>query len=115
MYLKRPAGGLAFCLFYLASCFTNKVREGGELPPSSPASEGPGQIEEEGMRVAGQSLRCSGSRGLRLRSVLGHGRRRRRRRDCVLFLPCPAQGKPAEESYPSGTSDQRRTPVCAPT
>ncbi|XP_025914402.1 transmembrane protein 241 isoform X3 [Apteryx rowi] len=24
MYLKRPAGGLAFCLFYLASCFTNK-------------------------------------------------------------------------------------------
>ncbi|KAM6088236.1 UDP-N-acetylglucosamine transporter TMEM241 isoform 5-T5 [Chlamydotis macqueenii] len=25
MYLKRPAGGLAFCLFYLASCFTNKV------------------------------------------------------------------------------------------
>ncbi|KAF4788831.1 hypothetical protein TURU_156417 [Turdus rufiventris] len=25
MYLKRPAGGLAFCLFYLASSFTNKV------------------------------------------------------------------------------------------
>ncbi|XP_056341703.1 transmembrane protein 241 isoform X2 [Oenanthe melanoleuca] len=24
MYLKRPAGGLAFCLFYLASSFTNK-------------------------------------------------------------------------------------------
>ncbi|KAJ7404489.1 hypothetical protein WISP_145488 [Willisornis vidua] len=24
MYLKRPGGGLAFCLFYLASCFTNK-------------------------------------------------------------------------------------------
>ncbi|XP_064026539.1 transmembrane protein 241 isoform X6 [Pogoniulus pusillus] len=24
MYLKRPAAGLAFCLFYLASCFTNK-------------------------------------------------------------------------------------------
>ncbi|XP_037235669.1 transmembrane protein 241 isoform X5 [Falco rusticolus] len=24
MYLKRPAGGLAVCLFYLASCFTNK-------------------------------------------------------------------------------------------
>ncbi|NXU54107.1 TM241 protein, partial [Turnix velox] len=24
MYLKRPAGGLAFCLFYLASYFTNK-------------------------------------------------------------------------------------------
>ncbi|KAJ7403890.1 hypothetical protein BTVI_74530 [Pitangus sulphuratus] len=27
MYLKRPAGGLAFCLFYLASCFTNKICE----------------------------------------------------------------------------------------
>ncbi|XP_021242786.1 transmembrane protein 241 isoform X4 [Numida meleagris] len=27
MYLKRPAGGLAFCLFYLASCFTNKVAD----------------------------------------------------------------------------------------
>ncbi|RLW13347.1 hypothetical protein DV515_00000200 [Chloebia gouldiae] len=25
MYLKRPAGGLAFCLFYLASSFTNKL------------------------------------------------------------------------------------------
>ncbi|XP_066480885.1 UDP-N-acetylglucosamine transporter TMEM241 isoform X2 [Tiliqua scincoides] len=24
MHLKRPAAGLAFCLFYLASCFTNK-------------------------------------------------------------------------------------------
>ncbi|XP_071593425.1 UDP-N-acetylglucosamine transporter TMEM241 isoform X6 [Heliangelus exortis] len=24
MYLKRPAGGLAFCLFYLASCLINK-------------------------------------------------------------------------------------------
>ncbi|XP_025891239.1 transmembrane protein 241 isoform X4 [Nothoprocta perdicaria] len=24
MFLKRPAGGLAFCLFYVASCFTNK-------------------------------------------------------------------------------------------
>ncbi|NXN94905.1 TM241 protein, partial [Rhinopomastus cyanomelas] len=24
MYLKRPAGGLAFCFFYLTSCFTNK-------------------------------------------------------------------------------------------
>ncbi|XP_064026537.1 transmembrane protein 241 isoform X4 [Pogoniulus pusillus] len=27
MYLKRPAAGLAFCLFYLASCFTNKVAD----------------------------------------------------------------------------------------
>lgn len=32
MYLKRPAGGLAFCLFYLASCFTNKVRAYAEPP-----------------------------------------------------------------------------------
>ncbi|XP_071593427.1 UDP-N-acetylglucosamine transporter TMEM241 isoform X8 [Heliangelus exortis] len=29
MYLKRPAGGLAFCLFYLASCLINKVADIG--------------------------------------------------------------------------------------
>uniref|UniRef100_A0A8C6ZT71 Transmembrane protein 241 n=1 Tax=Nothoprocta perdicaria TaxID=30464 RepID=A0A8C6ZT71_NOTPE len=31
MFLKRPAGGLAFCLFYVASCFTNKVRTGSDV------------------------------------------------------------------------------------
>lgn len=38
MYLKRPAGGLAFCLFYLASCFTNKVRCSGGEPREAGAA-----------------------------------------------------------------------------
>lgn len=51
MYLKRPAGGLAFCLFYLASCFTNKVRAG---------AEGPGEAEGDA-GGDGELIRCSES------------------------------------------------------
>lgn len=53
MYLKRPAGGLAFCLFYLASCFTNKVscsaREPGETGEAAAAEAGaPGHVAAGG-------------------------------------------------------------------
>lgn len=109
MYLKRPVGGLAFCLFYLASCFTNKVRAGAE--PPQPRR---GRARRREMRGV---LGLSSAAPEGAREVQGPWRSRRRRRRkgdgarCPLLAPpCPAQGESAgqplpEEGCPTGVEN----------
>lgn len=103
MYLKRPAGGLAFCLFYLASSFTNKVSAGAAPPGLGRAGRGAGSA---GALAAGPAGTC-GSGGRGKRRDPGAGERRKRGGLCFA---CPAQGEPEDQPFPDGNTPRVKSP-----
>lgn len=116
MYLKRPAGGLAFCLFYLASSFTNKVSAGRGRPGLGRAGRGAGRCGS-----AGQPIRSCGRGGEESAGSQEQEEEKEDRQCPLLSLLCSGRaGGPALPGRDCPTREKvrgtpaRRPSQCAP-